>query len=61
VTMPDTSRRIAAARQREHERAGGGEVVTACASSLIALRKAGVSKVSDVVSWVARAVQPFDP
>jgi Fe-S oxidoreductase len=59
--MPDTSRRIAAARQQEHESAGGGEIVTACASSLIAMRKAGTANVSDVVSWVARAVQPFRP
>jgi len=61
VTMPDTARRIAAARQAEHEEAGGGEIVTACASSLVAMRKAGPSKVSDLVTWIARAVQPLRP
>ena len=61
VTMPDTARRIAVARQTEHRDAGGGEIVTACASSLLALRKAGPDPVSDLVSWVARAVQPFSP
>jgi len=61
VTMPDTARRIAVARQTEHRDAGGGEIVTACASSLLALRKAGPSPVSDLVSWIARAVQPFAP
>jgi hypothetical protein len=57
--MPDTARRIAAARQEAHVAAGGGEIVTACASSLLALRKAGPAKASDLVTWVARAVQPF--
>jgi Fe-S oxidoreductase len=61
VTMPDASRRIASSRQTEHEEAGGGEIVTACASSLLSMRKAGSAPVSDIVSWVARAVQPFRP
>jgi Fe-S oxidoreductase len=61
VTMPDTARRIAAARQDEHVACGGGEIVTACASSLLQLRKAGPAPVSDLVSWIARAVQPFLP
>jgi Fe-S oxidoreductase len=61
VTMPETSRAIAAARQREHESAGGGEIVTACASSLLALRKAGTSPVSDVVSWIARGLPSASP
>jgi hypothetical protein len=59
--MPDTSRRIASARQAEHQAAGGGEIVTACASSLVAMQKAGPAKVSDLVSWIAKAVQPFAP
>ncbi len=61
VTMPETSRQIAITRQREHEAAGGGEIVTACASSLVAMRRAGPADVSDLVSWIARAVQPFRP
>jgi len=59
--MPETARAIAAARQREHASLGGGEIVTACASSLLALRKAGDARVSDLVSWVARAVPPLGP
>jgi len=61
VTMPETAKTIAATRQAEHEHAGGGEIVTACASSLLSMRKAGPAKVTDLVSWVARAVQPFHP
>jgi len=61
VTMPDTAQRIAASRQAEHEAAGGGEIVTACASSLLAMRKAGPAAVSDVVSWIACAVTPYRP
>jgi Fe-S oxidoreductase len=61
VTMPDTAKRIAASRQAEHRHAGGGEIVTACASSLLAMRKAGPDPVSDLVSWIARAVKPFSP
>jgi Fe-S oxidoreductase len=61
VTMPETAQRIAAARQAEHRECGGGEIVTACASSLLELRKGGPDPVSDLVSWIARAVQPFAP
>ena len=61
VTMPDASRRIASTRQAEHQAAGGGDIVTACASSLVAMRKAGPATVSDLVSFIARAVQPFVP
>jgi Fe-S oxidoreductase len=64
ITMPDTAQRIAEARMAEHEHAGGGEVVTACASSLISFRKAASrmpspSRVTDLVSWIARAIPPF--
>jgi Fe-S oxidoreductase len=58
VTMPETARGIAATRLAEHERAGGGRVVTGCASSLIAMRKAGGGKVDDIVTWIARAARP---
>jgi Fe-S oxidoreductase len=61
VTMPETSEAIALARVREHEASGGGEIVTACASSLVALRRAGGAPVSDVVSWVARSVARVAP
>jgi Fe-S oxidoreductase len=57
-TMAAVARRIAAERLEAHDRAGGGRVVTACASSLIALRRragrAGPA-VDDLVTWIARA------
>jgi Fe-S oxidoreductase len=58
ATMPEVARTITDARLASHARAGGGRIVTACASSLIALRKraagSGVA-VDDLVSWIARA------
>jgi Fe-S oxidoreductase len=56
-TMPEVSRAIAEARIEAHARAGGGRVVTACASSLLALRKrtSGTAvAVDDLVTWIAR-------
>jgi dimethylglycine catabolism B len=58
LTMPRVAGEIASERLRAHERSGGGHVVTACASSLVALRKKaqGTSViVDDLVSWIARA------
>lgn len=58
-TMPENSRAIGDARIEAHLRAGGGRIVTACASSLAALRKAGASRgvpVDDLVSWIARGL-----
>lgn len=58
-TMPDVARDIAQARLDAHVRAGGGRIVTACASSLLALRKRAASSntaVEDLTSWIARAV-----
>ena len=54
-TMPETSRGIARARREANERAGGGEVVTACASSLRALRAAG-AQASDLSTWIAKGL-----
>jgi Fe-S oxidoreductase len=57
-TMPGVSRAVARARLEAHARAGGGRLVTACASSLLMLRKcargSGVA-VDDLISWIARA------
>lgn len=61
VSMPETARGIADTRLDEHERAGGGRIVTACASSLISLRKRGRAPVDDIVGWIARAVRPLRP
>lgn len=57
VTRPEVSRSIAERRIEEHEDEGGGEIVTACASSLARFRKSG-AKASDLVSWIARGLRP---
>jgi hypothetical protein len=53
-TMQQTSRAITKSRREEHARLGGGRVVTACASSLLAFRRAGLAA-DDLVTWIARA------
>jgi Fe-S oxidoreductase len=61
-TMPGVARAIAGSRVDAHIRAGGGRIVTACASSLLALRReargrgSGV-EVDDLVTWIARGVR----
>jgi Fe-S oxidoreductase len=58
-TMPSVARAIADTRLEAHARAGGGRIVTACASSLLALRKRAASSsvaVDDLASWIARAI-----
>ena len=59
-TMPEVAHTIAGARLDAHARAGGGRVVTACASSLMALRArargTGVA-VDDLVTWIARGLR----
>jgi Fe-S oxidoreductase len=59
ATMPDVSRDIAQARLDAHRAAGGGRVVTACASSLRTLRRkaegSGVP-VDDLTTWIARSL-----
>lgn len=54
-TMPDVAKKIAGARARAHAADGGGRVVTACASSLRAFRKAGL-RADDIATWIARAL-----
>jgi Fe-S oxidoreductase len=59
-TMPEAARRIADARLEAHVLAGGGRVVTACASSLVALRKRPRSPsiaVDDLVTWIAASLR----
>jgi hypothetical protein len=36
--------------------AGGGRIVTACAASLVRMRKAG-AEVDDLATWIARAIR----
>jgi Fe-S oxidoreductase len=57
VTWPRVSDDIARARTDAHARAGGGEIVTACASSLRKFRKAG-AQATDLTTWLARALRP---
>jgi Fe-S oxidoreductase len=59
ATMPDVARTIADARLDDHERSGGGRVVTACASSLMQLRRRARAPVDDLVTWIARAARPW--
>ena len=70
ATMPDVARGIADSRLDAHGRAGGGRIVTACASSLVALRRAARRarrvtgsrvEVDDLVTWIARALAPVAP
>jgi Fe-S oxidoreductase len=58
-TMPGTAGDIARARVASHAQLGGGRIVTACASSLLAMRKKASSSsiaVDDLASWIARAL-----
>jgi Fe-S oxidoreductase len=54
-TMPETSATIAEQRKAEHDRLGGGVVVTACAGSLRRFQKSDVDAV-DLVSLMARGL-----
>lgn len=55
ISMPDTSARIADVRLDEHRRAGGGLLVTACASSLRRFRAQGEHAV-DLATVVAQGL-----
>ena len=54
VTRPETAQAIAETRVAEHERLGGGTIVTACAGSLRSFRQAGAQAVdlATVVRWL---------
>lgn len=59
ATMPDVARAITRARLDAHARDGGGQVVTACASSLLAMRRGAAGsgvEVGDLVQWLARGL-----
>jgi len=55
ISMPETSAQIADLRLQAHERAGGGTLVTACASSLRRFRAQGTPAV-DIASIVAQSL-----
>lgn len=55
VTMPDVSKGIAKQRIEDHERSGGGTIVTGCASSKRRFEKEGARTV-DLVTIVADAL-----
>lgn len=56
VTMPEVAGAIAAERVAESEAAGGGTIVTACASSARTFARAGAT-VLDLATVVARALE----
>ncbi|MBX3183009.1 MAG: (Fe-S)-binding protein [Polyangiaceae bacterium] len=60
ITMPEASRGIAEARLGDHERLGGGTVVTACASSVRRFRASGAAVV-DLVELVAQGLPAGRP
>jgi dimethylglycine catabolism B len=55
VTMPDVARRIAEERVRDHDRSGGGTIVTACASSRRSLSRGG-AEVVDLATLILEAL-----
>jgi Fe-S oxidoreductase len=55
LTMPDVARGIAEQRTADHDRSGGGTIVTACASSARSFRKAGATTI-DIATVVARSL-----
>jgi dimethylglycine catabolism B len=56
VTMPDVARTIAEQRVADHERSGGGTIVTACASGRRSLARTGATVV-DLATVVVRALE----
>ena len=56
-TMPHVAGAIAEERLREHGEAGGGTIVTACASSARAFTRAGAAKVLDLTTLLLRALE----
>jgi Fe-S oxidoreductase len=59
ISMPEVSRAAAARLAAEHERLGGGRVVTSCASSLSQLRRAGTDAV-DLISLLESGLKGDD-
>lgn len=57
ATYPEVARGMAVARSREHTREGGGRIVTACASSLLTLRRHAGVPVDDLMTWLVRALR----
>lgn len=60
VTMPDVARGIAETRVADHERSGGGTIVTACASSARSFAKSG-QRTLDLATVVLRALEAAEP
>ena len=58
--MPDVARGIAEQRLADHDRSGGGTIVTACASSARSFQKSGQSTVLDLATVVMRALDAAD-
>lgn len=60
VTMPEVARTIAEHRLADHERSGGGTIVTACASSARAFQAGGPRAVLDLATLVLWALDAAD-
>lgn len=60
ITMPKVAERIAEQRLADHDRSGGGTIVTACASSARSFRKSGQHTVLDLATVVLRALDAAD-
>lgn len=58
VTMPDVARGIAEQRLADHAEAGGGTIITACASSARSFQRSGAREVLDLATVVMRGLQP---
>jgi Fe-S oxidoreductase len=56
ITMPEVAGGIAEQRLADHERSGGGTIVTACASSMRSFQKKGHARVIDLATLVLRAL-----
>jgi dimethylglycine catabolism B len=56
LTMPDVAREIARERVADHDRSGGGAIVTACASSARAFRARG-AQVFDLATLIRQALE----
>ena len=59
-TMRAVAHAIGRARIDEHVRAGGGRIVTSCASSLLMFRRLG-ARADDLSTWIATAAPAWQP
>ena len=56
-TMPEVAKEITVQRLSDHVELGGGRIVTACASSLLAFRTRTELPIDDIATWIARSLE----